>query len=106
MSSQAVSARSSPTSAKPSLRGRAECRAQHRNRIRIRIVLVEDPRIRREATKRLGYSLETNYPKLCRVVATRHAKYRKAQFKSIRHKLKEALHEEPPSFRAVAGLGA
>lgn len=89
---------------------RAECRKQHRKKVRLMIeaILLEDPPpTLKEASRRLGYksncSLARYHPELSRSLAPRHAEYRKAQFKGIRHKLKDAIHEEPPpSFRAVA----
>ena len=74
----------------------------------IEAVLLEvPPPTLKEASRRLGYksncSLARYHPELSRSLAPRHAEYRKAQFKGIRHNLKDAIHEEPPpSFRAVA----
>jgi len=90
---------------------RAECRAKHRNTLRLKLkaILLEDaPRTLEEVTKQLGYKsnigLSRYYPELCAAIAIRHAECCRAQFEGIRHKLEGVLREEPPpSLRAAAG---
>jgi AraC-like DNA-binding protein len=89
---------------------RAQYHAKHRNSLRIRLeaLLLEDPPPTLKAVaNRFGYksslSLVRYHPEPCRAVSMRYVEYRRAQLKSIRHKLKDALHEKPPpSLQAVA----
>jgi len=78
---------------------RAAYRAKHRNGLGTKLeafLLEEPPPTLNKVTKRLGYKDSTSllkyYPKLCQVIVNRHAEYRRAQFKAIRHKLEAILH--------------
>jgi hypothetical protein len=71
------------------------------------ILLEDPPPTLKEATKRFGhegnFNLAQYCPELCRSISARYAEYRRARFRGISHKLKEALHDEPPpDLRAVA----
>lgn len=81
----------------------------HRTDLRIKLeaILLEDPPpALTQVTQRLGYkvsiSLSRYYPKLCRAISRRYARYRKTQFENIRHQLQAVLFEKPPPSLRVA----
>jgi AraC-like DNA-binding protein len=86
------------------------CRLSHMENVRRKleeILLDEPPPTLDEVTERLGYQANTylrqNYPDLVRAIVQRHAKSRKASFRSLGDQLRAILHEKQPvSLRTAA----
>lgn len=89
---------------------RINYRLSHRENVRRKleeILLEEPPPTLDEITERLGYRANTYlrhyFPDLCSAIVQRHAKSRKASFRSLGDQLRAILHEKQPvSLRTAA----